>query len=403
MPFNFQVDAEELQEALRVVDLIKPSGLTSEGEGAIAFEVASDPDGRARGAVYTRDATRAVRAEFAVKGAHGAGRFLYPAQHISAFSFAKGPIEFSAEELGESWRVRYGFGGRGAGTERPTLNPQLLTPIDAQLGATTWQQKYPTEVLRLALKLADPLAKAAQAEQPTLSVFGARAELFAKTYSTRFHFRSEALRGPDVHVPAKSVSVVTAFLDKCPEEVELRGSLNWTFAVAGGSTLGWSNSTAPAPRHARVPEADDGAVVLVPATPALGQLRYLRSEMETGLPAVKVTYQHGMLQFHAARFGARAQSMVLDVEEECGQPFQCETRIDHLIALFEGLKSVKVELRLVPLEAYGVPAGGSALRTVDEFWMASDGRIVGGRGSTPGTGIRCEVERFVSNIIRGGA
>jgi hypothetical protein len=403
MPFAFQVDADELREALRVVDLFKPSPLTSEGEGAIGFQVAPDARGQARGAVYMRDATRVVRAEFAVREVQGHGQFLYPAGHVASFGFAEGPVEFQAEELGDGARVRYRFGGHGAGTERPTLNPQLLTPIDAQLAATTWQQTYPTEVFRLALKLAEPLTKGAQAEEPTISVFGGRAELFSRTYSTRFHFRSEVLRGPDLHLHPRNVSVLATFLDRCPEEVELRGNNTWTFAVAGGATLGWTNSTAPLPRHARVAPDHDRTVLMVPVSPVLGQLRYLRAEMETGYPAVRVLHEGGTLQFLVARFGARVQSMALEVSKVSGPPFQCETGVGHLIGLFEGLKSIEAELRLVPLEALGAPAGATALRTVDEFWMEADGKIVGGRGANPSTGVRCEVERFVSNIVRGGA
>ena len=179
-----------------------------------------------------------------------------------------------------------------------------------------------------------------------------------------------------------------------------------TFAVdEAGAVLGWANYAGAPAVYQHLSLSCDSLILLVPAAPALAQLKFLRSEIEEGYRAINVRYSRGTLRFHITR-GGRSSSLPIDVSlrEGAGDvDFECDVRLEQLIELFSNAKARDVELRIVPLIT-GERSRSQGLRTIDEFSVDDEGKVLGDTGAQPPpNAMKCRVERFCSNIMRGGA
>jgi hypothetical protein len=406
MELKFTVEADALRAALDVIQIVAPAAITTDGGRAFLFLVGKKANGEDACWVYSRDGVRAARAELPIRAVEGEGPFAYPAEHISAFAFARGEVAFRATSNGAAHTVEYTFGD-GAGSARPTYDPRLLSTIDKKLSDAAEVWSCNAQLLQWALAASKPfLSRQVTSDNDqynVVRVVGDASTLYAVNgYGMRLYFNSEAFAGHALQIARQDLGAVEKFLSRCGSHVDVRVGKEMTFVMdRTGALLGWANVSSKPVDPKRMPLSWDSVVLMVPVKRTLEQLKYLRTELEEGYPAIRVDYANQRLRFRITH-GARTSSLPIDVvvaADSQDRPYECEVRLEHLLDLFTGLKTDHVELRLIPLDEHGALKGARALRTVDRFSVHAEERDKEDSSES----IRCTVERFAGCIVRGGA
>lgn len=437
--FSFKADADAVRNALDIIRIITPPGVTEQGLAGFLFVVGKKADKKEDGTagpddgkefcwVYSRDALHAARAEFPISDLQGTNGehtgFVYLSNHIESFKFVRGDVSFNVKNDfdGNNFTVKWGYGA-GASTERPTLDPRLLASLDKRLNEATGHHTYKTALLREALRagkgfLADDSDRNAKDEykiiniyDPTMSKDGkGDGTLHATDGYQRLYFQCDDFKGKGLQIHSQHIGLVESFLSKAGPDVIICTGSDMTYAMSPDKTrvLGWSKHTKPPLEYKALPKSWDKTVLLVKDRNMLvEQVKFIKSEMEKGRDKIKIEYNNDSkhLRFHILA-GAKTTSLPIDVEVaegSEGRSYTHDVNVNQLLGLFDGVKGAVVEFRMFLMEEHGGPKGGAGFRTVDEFWLDPEGKVVGGSNMTPdpanGQVFQCKVTRFMPSKL----
>lgn len=409
---KFKLQAAALNSALDLVSTVQPKAFTPQGATGYLFVVRGE-----RCFVYSQDSLHVARADFAIEDVEGEGAFIYPSQHVDSFKFAEGTIGFTVTSEGDTHIVKYDL-GNGAGGERTTFDPRLLAPCDKELTEATNERTFPVSVLRTSMSMSrNFLAKLTdtrvEEHYKTFQIFDGSQEAFAKADGylfasnsiQAFYFYCDAFRQKGLAVHGQHMSLLTAFLSKCEGTVTLKTGSNKTFAEdSKGRVIGWAHHERTFSKFSYYALKMDKTILTVPKTRALNALKYTKTELDKTRDKIRLTFDHktGSLRFHVTESSGKATSLPVDVKVVASEEKDITTsvNIDHLIELFDGSKAEEVELRIATIPASeSNPKEKYMFRTIDEFWLDSEGKVVAGsgveEGKEPQGAFRCKVTRFM--------
>jgi len=439
MEITFKADADAIRNAFDVIRIITPMGVTEQGEAgflcSVGKKVDKNPDGSPGPSdgkdfcwVYSRDGTRAARAEFPITDVEGDGTFAYPVEHIETFKFVNGELTFKVTTDADAniFLVTWSYGA-GAGTERASFNSLRLTSLDKRFNEATNHHTYRTSILKEALSggkafLASEKDKNAKDEYKIINVYDPTMDKSGKGDGTlhstdgyqRFYFHCEQFKGRGLQVHFDHIGHLEAFLAKCGPEIVICTGSDMTYAMTPDKTqvFGFGKHTKPALEYKVLPRSWDKVVLLVKDREFLvQQLRFINAELPKDRDKVKIEYDNDAAQI---RFrivaGGKATSLPIDVErakdpegkEIPGASYSHDVNVKQMLGLFEGVKAKVVEFRMFLMEEHGGPKGGAGFRTVDEFLLDKEGKVVGGSGATPdpANGVyQCKVTRFMPSKV----
>lgn len=437
--FSFKADADAVRSALDIIRIITPPGVTEQGLSGFLFVVGKKNDKKEDGQagpddgkdfcwVYSRDALHAARAEFPITDVQGTNGehlgFVYLANHIDSFKYVRGEVAFNVKNdfEGNSFVVRWGYGA-GASTERVTIDPRLLASLDKRLAEAKDHHPYRTALLKEALKagkgfLSDDSDRNAKDEYKILNIYDATMSKDGKGDGTlhatdgfqRFYFSCDDFKGKGLQIHTKHIGLLESFLAKCGSEAVIctGTEMNYAMSTDGTRVFGWTKHTKPALEYKALPKGWDKTVLLVKDRNMLvEQLNFIKSEMEKGRDKIKIEYNNDskQLRFHILA-GAKTTSLPIDVdlaEGSEGRSYTHDVNVEQLLGLFKDVKAAVVEFRMFLMEEHGGPKGGAGFRTVDEFWLDPEGKVVGGSNMTPdpanGQVFQCKVTRFMPSKL----
>jgi hypothetical protein len=420
---QFSVDQAALTNALRIAELVKPLGVTEHGAAGYLFDVGGGVC-RVRG----RTGDTAVSAAVPARGVEGEGQFAFPVNHVESLKLrpgqAAGVISFQAYAVDDTRYVRYATSG-GISAQRSTFDPALLTPMGKPLAESTNPRRYKSAILSQALTMAQPFMVGATTPKDdhekrenrnappahkVANIHEARWDgtLFATNGHERFAFYCDDFTGKVAQFPADRFRLLLSFLRWCGPEVELRDGKEMNFAVSGDGqrAVGWTRRSSPILECKLLPSSWYRVVLRVPREAALEQLKQLRAEIEKqsqrkGWDKTRIRYASATRRLHLEVVdGGTATSAPIPVElAEGSEDFDYEYNISatYLMDLLDRLHTVHAELGMLPMAEHGVPQGGAVFRTVDEFLLDRNGKVVGGRGAAPDPAIgvfQCKVLRL---------
>jgi hypothetical protein len=422
---QFTCDQAGLSEAIRIAELVKPAAVTPNGESGYLFVVRG---GACR--VEGRTGDTAVCATACVTNVEAEGQFVVRAEHIAALKLtraqATGSISLGAYSSGDTHHVQYAA-SNGSIACRTTLAARHITALDPMFADWTNPRRYPSAVLREALKMAKPFVVGGQrTKDPAearhnenaapghklVNIYDGRDDgtLHATNGLERFYFSCDVFKGKPVHVPAKHLSFLLSFLGRCGSEVELRDGEEMTFAVStnGEHSIGWTRCPVPAVEYKALPRSWDRVTVRVPHGEALQRLKHLREQAEKGRDTIKVRYSSEARALHLGTAdGKTATTASLPVELADGSEsidYDYSVSAGYLIDLIEGAKAANVELGMIPMEEHSAAQGGAVFRTTDVFWLNPNGDVVGGANMIPdpanGPVFKCTVTRLVPSQVQ---
>ena len=409
---KFQAKAADLNAALDVVSLVPPRPITPQGGSGYLFVV--------RGQVcyvYSRDSLRVARAQFPLENVEGEGAFIYPADYVQGFRFLQDEVlAFEAESNGDVHTVKY-TSRSGASSERTSYDPRLMASCDKDIEAATLERTFPVGILREAISLsksflAKPQDTRAEEQYKALQVFDASNEawakgdgtLFAATGTQAFYFFCEAFKGKGLNIHGQHLPVVSSFLAQCGSEVTIRTGQNMTFAMDGpGRVLGWAHHSKVHQKYAYYALKNDKVVFDVPVRALVNALKYTGTELGAKRDKIRLTFSAASseLVFTVIEGNAKATSFPVPVAVKEGsetKDFSFGVNLHHLLDLLEGAKGDRLEMRVLLMPAdERRPKDTAMLRTIDEFLIDTDGKVLGGRGvdTQPENTFQCRVTRYM--------
>ncbi len=422
---RFTCDQAELSEALRIAELVKPGAVNAKCEGGHLFILRG---GACR--IEGRTGDTAVSATVRVTGLEGNGQFVFPAGYLATLKLPRGQVAGSiaigAYSSGDAHHIQYAA-SNGSAARRATIAARLFTTLDAMFADSTNHRRYPSAVLREALKMAKPFVVGAQRPKDAAderynenaspghmvaNIHDGRGDgtLYATNGLKRLYFHSDALKGKPLQLPAKYLSLLISFLGRCGSQVELRDGKTMEFAVStnGEHSIGWTRCPVPAVEYRVLPRSWDRVTLRVPHGEALQRLKHLRRHLEKDRDTIRLRYVSGARALHLGTVDGRtATSAALPVElAEGSENFDYDFSVSagYLIDLIEGAKATEVELGMFPMAEHGGSKGGAMFRTTDVFWLDADGHVVGGSNMIPdpanGPVFQCKVTRAVPSWPR---
>ena len=409
---KFQVKAADLNDALTIVSIVPPRALTPQGGAGYLFVVRENTC-----YVYSRDSLRVARADFPVTNVEGEGAFIYPSAYVEGFRFLQDEV-LTIEAVSEAdvHTVRY-TSGSGATAERTSYDPRLMAGCDKEVEAATDARDFPVALLREAIAMSKPfLAKPQNSttdeQYKTLQIFDASNEawskgdgtLFAADGTQAFYFYCDAFKGKNLGIHGQHLPFVTAFLSKCDESVTFKTGQNMTFATdSRGRILGWTHHTKSHQKYAYYALKNDKHVFDVPVRAMVNALKYTGTELDAQRDKIRLNYTAATneLAFTVVEGNAKAKSFPVPVVAKEGseaKDFSFAINLYHLLELMAGAKGDRLELRVAILPAdERRPKDQAMFRTIDEFLLDNDGKVVGGSGVEvqPENTSRCRVTRFM--------
>jgi len=424
MELKFKLQASALNAAIEVVSIVPPKAITQEGGSGYLFVIRKDDDGsgKDRCYVYSQDSYRVARADFEVSDVEGEGAFIYPSQHIDSFKFAEGEIAFTvtANEEDQVYMVKYDLGS-GAGGERVSFSPKLMGTCDDKLREAEGDQEFPVAILTEALSMSKPfLAKPqdSRAEEhfKTIQIFdettatqSGKGEgdgtMYASNSIQGFWFQCDAFKGHPLAVHGQHLPQFASFLAKSEGALTVKSGANMMFAVDGrGRVFGWVHHASTYKKYSYYARSFDKYILGVPKMQVTNQLKYMKTELSAKRDKIRVTFDHKgkTLRFGVVDGDSKAMSMPIDtrVTKTEEADVNANANIDHFLELFEGTKADEVELRIATIPVSDTrPKASVMYRTIDEFWLDNEGKVVGGsgvpEGKEPEGAYKCQVTRFV--------
>lgn len=414
MEIKFQVRASDFNATLDTVSVVTPRVVSPKGGAGYLCIVSAN-----QCYVYSRDGVHMSRAniEVEVEGEETSGSFIYPSDYVKGFKFLGDEmVTITATDSEGNHAVAYTTGSK-ANVTHPTFDPQLITPIDKDFDDASNDRVYPVALLQEALKtarsfVADSGDTNASEENRTIQLFDASKEefkagngtLFASNGLSACYFFTEAFKDKGLTIHAQTLRGVTEFLGGCESEVRIRTSNRSTFAVnEKGGVYGWGHQTKSYGKYSYYALDLDKVVLTVPVVVVLNALRYLESEMGKGSRKIKVEYSSKTkeITFRAADGGNKATSFPVpaEVKEDNNEDVVFNANIEHFLGLFSGAKGKEVQLRIFPHEGGAKGKPKTLVRTIDEFILDKDGKLVGGSGGDKPEGSHpCLVTRFLVSM-----
>ncbi len=403
---KFRANTADLLQALGVASVVTPRPVTPQGVAGFLFVVR---EGRC--SIYSRDAVCVARADLPISDVEGEGSFAYPASYVDAFRFVGDEVTIEATADGERFMVRY-ESGSGASGEHATFDPVLLSTCDTDYDRAGQPAEFPSGLLREAIQLARPfLAKPNDTrvgdEFKGLLLFDASkpdwargdGHLFTSNAVQAFFFHCEAFAGKGFEIHGVHLPALIAFLAKSEGPIGIRRGDNYLFASnSQGHVLGWPRHSKTHGKFSYYPLKTDKYVLAVSKAVLVNALKYTRTELDAKRDKIKIDFDPAAksLTFGVSEGTSKARSFPVPVRPLTTQDagFSLSANIDHLMDLVEGVKGNEVELRIAIIEAdpaKKVLKDIAMFRTVDEFQMTPEGRVV---VETEGT-YKCKVTRFV--------
>ena len=409
---KFQAKAADLNAALDIVSIVPPRPITQQGGAGYLFVVQGSTC-----YVYTRDALRVARADFPIEGVEGEGAFIYPADYIQGFRFLQDEVlTFEAVSEGDVHTVKY-TSRSGAGAERTSYDPKLMAAFGKDVDSATNERTFAVPLLREAISLAKPfLAKPqdnkAEDHYKAIQIFDASNEawakgdgsLYAADGTQAFYFYCEAFKGKGLGLHGQHLGFVTSFLAKCDGDVTIKTGQNMTFAIdSKGRVLGWAHHAKTHQKYSYYALRNDKFVFDVPVRALVNALKYTGTELDAKRDKIRLTYSsdNNELSFTVIEGNSKAKSFPVPVSPKEGsetRDFSFSVNLYHFIDLLEGAKGDRLEMRVTLLLADDRhPKDRAMIRTIDEFLLDKDGRVVGGSGveKQPENSYQCRVTRFM--------
>jgi len=418
---------KDLIDALDIVSIVPPNPITPQGGAGYLFVIREGSSC----SIYSRDALHVARATIGCMmgdGYTGEGSFIFPAGFTDGFRFLKDEeIEIEAKQEADAFTVSWSTGS-GAGADRASYDPKLMGSCDKDLAEATDERKFPVGLFREALSLAKPfLAKANDTRVPehfkTIQLFDTTkpewakgsGNLFAADGIQAFWFYSDAFKDKGFSIHTQHMGFLSSFLAKSSGEVTFCTGKNMTFATdAKGNVLGWAHHSAMHAKFSYLALSLDKIILALPKTLTVDALKFIRSELGPkedkinltigGYKDVEVgdkTQRHATMVFRVAETRGKARSFPLTAVLVGGteeREVNFNVNIDRLIELVDGVKGIDVQLRIAVMPANDQrPKESAMFRTIDEFLMDGDGKIVGDiRAETrPEGAFECRVTRFM--------
>lgn len=411
MQIRFKAQAKDLHDALSVVSIVAPRPITPQGGSGFLFVVRGE-----RCYLYSRDALRVARADFAIEPLEGEGAFIYPAENVGLLERAgDGAITFTASSEGETHRVSF-LADSGAKDSRSTYDPRLMSTCDKDVEAATDERTFSVGILREALRQARPFLagdadKRAEDHFKTLQVFDGsnpswakgNGTLFAANGVTAFFFQSEAFTDKGLAIHGSHLGSVTSFLGRCSGQVSIRRGANMTFATdERGNVLGWTHHDKTHTRYSYYALSNDQFAFDVPVTATVSALKYMQSGLGTKRDKIKVSFEAADPKFVFSAIEGNSETAsfpvpVIPHEGSKAEDMSFFVNINHLIALLADSKGDRTMLRVAVLAKNDKrPKDSAMIRAIDTFLMDKDGKIVpGSEDSKPEGTFACRVTRFV--------
>jgi hypothetical protein len=409
---KFQAKAADLNAALGIVSIVPPRPITPQGGAGYLFVVRGETC-----YVYSRDSLRVARADFPVTAVDGEGSFIYPADYVQGFQFLQDEVlEFEAVSDGDVHTVKY-TSRSGAGSERTSYDPKLMADCDKDVEAAKNDRSFSVAILREAISLAKPfLSKPQDAktedQYKAIQIFDASNEAWAKGNGTMFaadgtqafYFYCDAFKEKGLGLHGQHLGFVSSFLAKCEDTVTVKTGQNMTFATdSKGRVLGWAHHTKTHQKYAYYGLNNDKFIFDVPVRALVNALKYTGTELDAKRDKIRLTYTAASneLSFMVVGGNSKAKSFpvpVLPKEGSEDRDFTFAVNLYHLIDLFEGAKGDRLEMRVTLLPAdERRPKDTAMLRTIDEFLIDTDGKVIGGSGveTQPENTFRCRVTRYM--------
>ena len=408
---KFQVAASDLTAALSVVSILTPRPITPNGKAGYLFVVR---DGLCY--VYSRDSLRVARAHFPVQEVDGEGSFIYPSEYIKGFQFLQDDVlTFTAVSDGDTHTVKF-TSRSGAGSERTSYDPKLMAVCDKDVESAKKERSFPVYVLREAIGVAKPFLSEPQdnrvdEQYKALQIFDDSNEsrskgdgtLYAANGTKALYFYCDAFKGKGLGLHGQHLGPVTSFLAKCEGEVQIKSGQNMTFAVdEKGRVLGWAHHTKTYQKYSYYALKNDTYVFDLPVRAVLSALKYMETELDSKRDKLRLSYvaASNELLFSVVEGDSKATSFPVPVsprEEAATEDFTFSVNLYNMLDLIQGAKGDKIELRVCILPAdERRPRAVAMFRTIDEFLLDADGKVVGGSGveTQPEGSFRCRVTRF---------
>ncbi len=417
---------KDLTEALGIVEIVPPRPLTPQGGAGFLFVVRAD----GKCSIYSRDALHVSRATIPceVQDADETGSFIFPSGFTEGFRFLRDEeITIDATNDGEAFMVSWSTNS-GAGADRSSYDPKLMSSCDMDLEAAKDERAFPVGILKEALSLAKPfLAKPNDTRVPehfkTIQLFDTTkpewekgsGNLFAANGIQAFWFYSEAFKDKSFSVHTQHMGHLSSFLAKSTGQVMLRTGENMSFAMdTKGNVFGWAHHTASHGRYSYYALALDKLILALPKNMTSDALRFIRSELgpnEDKIHLVVNEYRdvevgdkkqrHATMLFKIAETKGKARSFPLTavvVEGSVERDIAFNVNIERFIELIDNMKGIDVQLRIAVMPADDKrPKESAMFRTIDEFLMDVDGKVVGDvRAETrPEGSFECRVTRYM--------
>jgi hypothetical protein len=428
---SFKADAEAIRNAIDVIKIVTPPGVGDQALQGFLWRVgkkvdrnADDSPGPEDGKdfcwVYSRDKVSATRAEFPITDVRGEGTFVYPLNHIESFLYVRGELSFEVHNDPDAgtYMLKWGYGD-GACTERVSFNPMLLSsPFDKRLREATNHHQYRTAILKEALKggkafLASEQDKNAKDEYKIINIYDTDkgdGTLLSTDGYQRFYFQCDNFKGRGLQVHFNHISLLEQFLSKCGPEIVICTGSDFTYAFTPDKTrvLGWAKHDKAPPEYKSIPKSWDRVVVRITDRLLLvDQLNWIKAEMAKDRDKIRIKYNHEarQIRFHIVT-GGKTTSLPIYVEpvkdasgkELEGRDYENDVNVKQMLGLFKDVQAPVVEFRMFPTDEHGGDKGGACFRTIDEFMLDKEGKLVGGSGATPDPEkglFQCKVTRFM--------
>lgn len=408
----------DLIEALDSVAIVPPRPLTPKGDFAgYLFVVRGDIC-----FVYSRDAQRVARATISILEAEGEGSFIYPSAYVDAFKFVGDEVTFDVSSENDAHTLKYTTRS-GATAERTSCNPSLLAACDKDLEEASEGCEFPVAILREALGSSRVFLPKPKDEKKveehfnTIQIFDnskpewekSNGYLYASNSTQSTFFYSDAFLGKYLAVHGSHLGALGAFLSKSAGSIRVRIGKSMTFVVDDkGRVFGWVHTTKTHSRITYYALKQDQIVLMLSADNINKALRYIRTELETKHDRVRINFDEAgkTLQIQISESTTKATSFLVPVDvlqNEVNRGFSYHANINHLLDLFNGLKGQKVMFRIaIVLPSERRPKESACFRTIDEFWMDDEGKVLAGSDvkeeDRPVGAHRCRVTRFMPSM-----
>lgn len=425
---KIKVSTSKLEAALNVVATVTPRQVSPTIGAGYLFVVRDS-----RCFIYSRDSTCVSRADIPVEEGDAEGMFVCPLGTAAGLKveFLGETVTFESSEEEGTFRVGYVSSNKST-VDEGSFDPKLLSVCDTDLEKATEVTDFPTGILREAISLASPFlapTKDGRAEEQYkgLQVFDkskpewekGNGYLYASNATQTFYFQCDAFMDKQLEIHGLHLPALGTFLTKSGGEVKLHRGNNFTFAVnADGHVFGWPRQAKTHAKFSYYGLKNDQYILKIAKSHLQSALKQMRINLDSKRDKIKVQFDaesqeitlnasDGSKKSTGFPFpakivpneakeakvakGDKAKGTKDDAKDEPKEPesITWNVNIDHLTSLVKDVKGAEVQLRVAMIKSGDKEV--AMFRTIDEFRMSTDGKVV---IETEGT-FQCRVTRFM--------